>query len=164
MASNNQKPKPNTSLFREQKIKRQQNQRPSNDENSSDSHDLFLKTFSACRGEKYTPYDYNRHMQGQEEREEYNSFIRINHSKAWSVPKTVRHPLGHFEEWTKHQKNVSMLPVHSVLSDPKLNSERGLQKILRKEKTHKVVIVNHQCRPVNYYLKQTASTARLKRS
>ena len=125
------------------------------EEDENGGFGLFMKTFTACRGESYTPYDYDKHMEGQRGMIGYNSFIRPGHGRNSSAPRTLRvHPWEHFEEWHKHRERASLIPVQNVLSDPRLNSERGLQRKLRRDGSLKVVIRNHQCRPVNYYLKR----------
>jgi hypothetical protein len=39
-----------------------------------------------------------------------------------------------------------------VLENKSLNSERGLQGLLKRKSSQKMVFVNHQRKPINYYL------------
>lgn len=54
------------------------------------------------------------------------------------------------------KEKTSQLSFGSVLSNSNLNSERGLKTFLRRKGGQKLVFVNHQRKPVNYYLQTQA--------
>ena len=50
------------------------------------------------------------------------------------------------------KEKTSQLSFGSVLSNSNLNSERGLKTFLKRKGGQKLVFVNHQRKPVNYYI------------
>lgn len=50
------------------------------------SYELYMETFSACRGKRYAAYDYEKHMKSSKEKNKYNDFIRLNHKRNLSIP------------------------------------------------------------------------------
>lgn len=58
------------------------------------------------------------------------------------------------------KEKASQLSFGSVLSNSNLNSERGLKTFLKRKGGQKLVFVNHQRKPVNYYIySETAQKA-----
>jgi hypothetical protein len=57
----------------------------------NDNYELFMQTFRACRGNKYIPYDYEKHMKSCREKSKYNNFIRSNHKRNVSNPIKKEH-------------------------------------------------------------------------
>ena len=55
------------------------------------------------------------------------------------------------------KEKTSQLSFGSVLSNSNLNSERGLKTFLKRKGGQKLVFVNHQRKPVNYYLHNVAA-------
>lgn len=61
--------------------------------------------------------------------------------------------LSKYKEWVLSKEKTSLLSFRAILADKSLNSERGLQSLLKRQGSHKLVFVNHQRKPVNYYLR-----------
>ena len=112
-----------------------------------------MRTYSACQGKKYAAYDYEQHMKKSQEKKEYNRFIRAGHRRSSTSPTSKPNKLKRFEEWkAKESGKTSLVTFRGILSDLALNNERGLRQVLKKEGTQKLVLVNHQRKPINYYL------------
>ena len=80
-------------------------------EDENKGYSLFMKTFTACRGEHYTPYDYHRHMQGQREMVGYNNFIRNGQTRHTLVPRALNvHPWEQYEEWKRQRSQHWQTP------------------------------------------------------
>ena len=92
-------------------------------------------------------------MKSRQDRKKYNKFIRPNHKRYQSNCVYKEHRLEHFEDWNpKLVKRTSLVNIRGILENVSLNSERGIQKMLKKQGTQKLVLVNHQRKPINYYL------------
>lgn len=91
-------------------------------------------------------------MRSSQERTKYNQFIRGTHSRNISGPRP--HRLEEFEEWrTRDSQKTSLVTFRKVLSDLTLSSERGINRLLKRQGATKLVLLNHQRKPVNYYLR-----------
>ena len=99
-------------------------------------------------------------MKSGQERAHYNIYIRKNHKRINSNPAGgLINPLNKFEEWRKSPEKASLISFRAVLSDLELNNEKGLQGLLKRQGTQKLVFINHQRKPVNYYIKGVAKKA-----
>lgn len=118
-----------------------------------------MQTFAACGGDRYVPYDYGRHMKSRMERAHYNSYIRQGHKRNQSSPGHFQgeNSLARFVEWGKMKEKIAILDFKGVLSNSGLNSERGIQSLLKRKGSQKLVFLNHQRKPVNYYLRTQLS-------
>lgn len=92
-------------------------------------------------------------MKSGQQRFNYNSHIRSNHKRNLTNPTERENALQRYEEWEKSKEKTSLLNFRAVLGDSGLNSERGLQTLLKRQGTQKLVFVNHQRKPINYYLR-----------
>lgn len=50
------------------------------------------------------------------------------------------------------KEKTSQFSFGTVLNNSNLNSERGLKSLLKRKGGQKLVFVNHQRKPVNYYI------------
>jgi hypothetical protein len=122
-----------------------------------------MNTFDACQGRRYIFYDYEKHMKGMKEKSKYNEFLRtrINDGKENNLTsKNSSLNLSKFEEFYEHRakfskkEKCSLLPMNLVLNESPLNNYQGLKKLTDQNKSSKVVFVNHQGKPITYYIRQ----------
>lgn len=57
-----------------------------------DFHELYVKTFHACDGERYIFYNHEKHMKGISEMRTYNNFIRkkIDKKNNWKGENLIK--------------------------------------------------------------------------
>lgn len=120
-----------------------------------------MRTFDACNGRKYIFYDYEKHMKGLKERNGYNRYLRMENGcemQNRTCGEFSSSQLNRFEEFEAFKSSVakekcSLLPVNMVLNEQELNNYNGLKKVVNQNNSSKIVFVNHQGKPITYYIK-----------